>query len=68
MSCWDTSQRYGPSGQPTDSIDGNRTTCTVDVVLQPDNASADALWSTDAGCCAQLIVISVSIDIGVAAH
>ena len=29
---------------------------TVDVVLQPDNASADVLWSTDAGSRAQLLV------------
>ena len=28
----------------------------VDVVLQPDNASADVLWSTDAGSRAQLLV------------
>ncbi len=29
---------------------------SVDVVLQPDNASADVLWSTDAGSRAQLLV------------
>ena len=29
---------------------------TVDVVLQPDNAAADVLWSTDAGSRAQLLV------------
>ena len=29
---------------------------TVDVVLQSDNASADVLWSTDAGSRAQLLV------------
>lgn len=32
------------------------TTGTVDIVLQPDNASADVLWSTDAGSRAQLLV------------
>jgi transcriptional regulator with XRE-family HTH domain len=29
---------------------------SVDVVLQPDNASADVLWSTDGGSRAQLLV------------
>jgi transcriptional regulator with XRE-family HTH domain len=32
------------------------TASTVDVVLQRDNASADVLWSTDAGSRAQLLV------------
>ena len=32
------------------------TASTVDVVLQSDNASADVLWSTDAGSRAQLLV------------
>ena len=29
---------------------------TADIVLQSDNASADVLWSSDAGSCAQLLV------------
>lgn len=29
---------------------------TVELVLQPDNASADVLWSTEAGSCAKLLV------------